>query len=482
MFSLNARLGIIFFTALLARIVYFHFTGFVNDDAFITFRYAENLAHGLGFVYNAGQPVLGTSSPLFTLILACLAIVGFKIPSAALAISLIASGLTAAVIYRFAWHLRFTLFAWLPTIAYILWPRSLTADTAGMETALFTLLVTAAFYYEAKQLRFYSLGVATLSALTRPEGYLVLGILLLINLYREPRFWKQQLSVVGLLLLPWLIFATIYFGSPIPNTVLAKAQLLDKLGHFSIWETVRYFMAWHSPFGWLMTLMAIPGGYWLNKKQNFGWPAIIFLVGLIGFYAFTSARMFFWYVTPIYPLYFIFALASLCWVADRFGWVKQHRELVRNLGLIALIILFCYAWITPVDYYARLQESQLKAQYEVGTYLSAKASADALVAAEDIGYIGFYSGKRILDRDGLVSPEVIPYNRTRNYLGLITDFQPDWVVTLRGSRLSGFYNQQEFTKQYRLATSYESERVSYDIFRHVIPDSTQSIENLQPQK
>jgi len=36
------------------------------DDAYITFRYARNLADGLGFVYNPGQQVLGTTTPLYT--------------------------------------------------------------------------------------------------------------------------------------------------------------------------------------------------------------------------------------------------------------------------------------------------------------------------------------------------------------------------------------------------------------------------------
>ncbi|MBI1784674.1 hypothetical protein HYR69_05970, partial [Candidatus Sumerlaeota bacterium] len=41
-----------------------------NDDPYITARYARNLAAGNGFVYNSGERVLGTTSPLLTLILA----------------------------------------------------------------------------------------------------------------------------------------------------------------------------------------------------------------------------------------------------------------------------------------------------------------------------------------------------------------------------------------------------------------------------
>src|SRR5207302_4729112 len=40
------------------------------DDAYITFRYARNLAEGLGLVYNPGEWVLGTTAPLWAIVLA----------------------------------------------------------------------------------------------------------------------------------------------------------------------------------------------------------------------------------------------------------------------------------------------------------------------------------------------------------------------------------------------------------------------------
>ncbi len=45
----------------------------IVDDAYITFRYARNLVRGTGFVYNPGERVLGTTTPLYTLVLAALA-------------------------------------------------------------------------------------------------------------------------------------------------------------------------------------------------------------------------------------------------------------------------------------------------------------------------------------------------------------------------------------------------------------------------
>jgi hypothetical protein len=47
-----------------------------QDDAFITYRYARNLATGRGFVYNEGERVLGTTTPLYAMILAAGAAAG----------------------------------------------------------------------------------------------------------------------------------------------------------------------------------------------------------------------------------------------------------------------------------------------------------------------------------------------------------------------------------------------------------------------
>ncbi len=44
------------------------------DDAYITFRYARNILNGSGFVYNPGEHVLGTTTPLYTGLMALLAL------------------------------------------------------------------------------------------------------------------------------------------------------------------------------------------------------------------------------------------------------------------------------------------------------------------------------------------------------------------------------------------------------------------------
>ena len=52
------------------RVAWIFYTGHTFEDAFITFRYAENVARGNGYVYNIGEHVYGSTTPLFTFLLA----------------------------------------------------------------------------------------------------------------------------------------------------------------------------------------------------------------------------------------------------------------------------------------------------------------------------------------------------------------------------------------------------------------------------
>ncbi|MDH4158307.1 MAG: hypothetical protein OEW00_13635, partial [candidate division Zixibacteria bacterium] len=107
MSTTRRNLVIIFVATVAVRLVFNILTRFTADDAFITYRYAENMAMGYGFVYNEGQRVLGTSTPLFTLMLALFSFLSVSPLRAAMFISLVSSGITAMIIYRMALFLRF---------------------------------------------------------------------------------------------------------------------------------------------------------------------------------------------------------------------------------------------------------------------------------------------------------------------------------------------------------------------------------------
>jgi hypothetical protein len=67
---------------------------------------------------------------------------------------------------------------------------------------------------------------------------------------------------------------------------------------------------------------------------------------------------------------------------------------------------------------------------DVAQWLNANTPEDALVAAHDIGAIGYFGQRPLLDMAGLVTPEVIPFIRDEDrLLEFIVEQGADYVVT-----------------------------------------------------
>ncbi|HSH00549.1 MAG TPA: hypothetical protein VLB27_10885, partial [candidate division Zixibacteria bacterium] len=136
------------FVLALAPRFYILWTGSAQaDDAFITYRYAESLAAGEGFVYNSGERVLGVTSPLYTLILALFALTGAAVPTVSLGLGLLASAVTATLLFFFCRRLRLGAGSYLAPALYAFWPLAIYTDVSGMETPLFTLAGLGFFYF-----------------------------------------------------------------------------------------------------------------------------------------------------------------------------------------------------------------------------------------------------------------------------------------------------------------------------------------------
>ena len=199
----------------------------VSDDAFISFRYARNLVDGLGLVYNAGERVEGFSNFLWTLLLTPFLALDADPVAPAQALGILAYAGTLALLVacslrRNGW--RFPLAA----LGFALHLHARLFATGGLETALFTLLVTALVVatVEAKDAPGYALAsvLALLAALTRPDGALFLlwpplGALLDRGRRRHLPAAILPAGVLGALYLAWKLR---YFGTVLPNTFHAK--------------------------------------------------------------------------------------------------------------------------------------------------------------------------------------------------------------------------------------------------------------------
>jgi hypothetical protein len=84
---------------------------------------------------------------------------------------------------------------------------------------------------------------------------------------------------------------------------------------------------------------------------------------------------------------------------------------------------------------ARAESSINRQQVALGEWLAVNTPEDAVVACNDVGAIGYFANRRVLDLLGLVTPEVMRYRKKyqigrENYAGrdFVLDRRPDYLV------------------------------------------------------
>lgn len=125
--------------------------GFTVDDAFITFRYARNWAEGFGPTYNpGGGPAEGYTTFLWMLLMTLPHLLRLDVVPFAKIVGMAAMLGCGAVIFAFANHLlrnlsdgRRYLLAAGAVLLFAITPATAIHAISGMETALFTFLLTA---------------------------------------------------------------------------------------------------------------------------------------------------------------------------------------------------------------------------------------------------------------------------------------------------------------------------------------------------
>ena len=163
------------------------------DDAYITFRYARNILAGIGFVYNPGEQVLGTTTPLFTLLLVSIGkLFGgtqAPFPHIALVINALADGLTCILLIDLGRRLESTLGGIATALIWAVAPFSVTFAIGGLETSVYVLLLTATVSAHIHRRHILTAGLGAFSFLTRPDALILLGPLALDRLIQ---IWKDR--------------------------------------------------------------------------------------------------------------------------------------------------------------------------------------------------------------------------------------------------------------------------------------------------
>jgi hypothetical protein len=439
--------------ALVARLTFWFYTDRVWEDALITVTAARNVWAGSGLTHHASEPyVQSFTSPISVLI----PIVGELFHRGLLLLRLSSLAASVATIY-FAYRIGVLLsFRW---VAQVLVLTYLACDQlqvffgmSGMETQVVTAIAVAVLYFYLSH-RWWSLGAACgFATISRPEFIMFLlppvGIALV--LFHRRAALKVAIPTLALAL-PWYGFATLYYGSPVPNTIVAKSWSYQ-IGIFSAsWQDMWNFTlrSWrdYAPFKefWLsyeaplpdivlktivaLVLLLFIGGLVISAMRKPG--LLIAGVAFIGFVAYRNSTIlnsyYMWYLPPFTALFFIVASYGLSELA-----AKAPRPAIALGMLLALSYALHIPFSMPLD--KKVQEAiEINVRERTGYSLAGMMkSPDDTVVLEPLGFMGLAAfNKTVYDFPGLGSKVAV--RATKNLspprvAGLLDALQPTYAV------------------------------------------------------
>lgn len=412
---------------LLALALMWPLRGYITDDTYIHLQYAKNLAAGKGFVFNPGESVYGSTSPLWVALIAdgiALGLDGLRVAK------VLGAAATLWSIVLFLQLLRrdmrmpelraFGVVAWSCHAWMMRW------SVSGMETPLAVALVLAGFVAFTEGRQWGARPVRTgalwaLAALTRPEAVFLLvlwGIFLIIDTDSRAGLRRLVYGAMPPLVIygGWLLFARLTFGTFWPNTLEAKVAGGEGWAYFAeqLLRQAQIVGATDAALAGALVAALVFGGrrLWPDRWQAQRLLPWVWITALPVLYTMRGVPVLSRYLLPLMPI-----LAWLAWRAVERWWSGDapRAEDRRGAALLGLGLLLLSVVPNLMVYQQKVvpQVESLSAGMRGslipwGRWLRANTPPGAMVAAPDIGAIGYFSERRVLDLAGLVTPGMVP--------------------------------------------------------------------------
>jgi hypothetical protein len=497
--------------------LYFTFsTQLVWEDFLITYRFSENLARGQGLVYFPGEHVYGFTSPLNILLPAlfawvtgatefglplwlfrCVSLAGLAFACVAIMSLLTREPATAASrAARFVGLL-------FPLVA-VLEIKTTAFAMSGQETGLVLGFLAPAFALACLGWSaHWALGGLLWAGLmySRPDAFVYIGAIMIaaFGFSSDSRrtlgvaFLKSGL-ICALAYLPWLLFTWIYYGSPIPHTVIAKfgleacdtttfgllapvAAAIRKVPDVLCWTLAPiYDVLGAGPDTWPrwmhdgalgLELLAIL--YWLiPTADRVGRMASLFSCFLLGYLLYENVIGQYapWYFPP---LAFMSLVTIVSAIATLTRWIGSRLP-AYGLGLLLLSGLLGFLTFNFSMSLRPLRFKQEVIEWDhrrlIGRWLKEQVAPGETVFLEPLGYIGYFSRCKMLDWPGLVSPEVVRVRKALDrksgytWLEVAEALKPSWIVARR-AEAEAMNDRDFFVKNYELKKVFDaSDRIT----------------------
>lgn len=414
-----------------------------SDDAYISYRYAFNLAEGHGLVYNPGARVEGYSNFLHVLLISLGFIAGVDLHSIHLVVTfvntvfMLTTLVAVSVFARRRWGF---LNGGAATLILALCPVMWVWASSGLETSLVILLQVglliaidrATIDTSAKVLIGCSI-LMILLMLVRADGFVAPSLALLYMILRGQRraalMFAGVLVVTGMLYLFWKYH---YYGYLLPNTYYAKVSgpLASRL-RFAIVQ-----LAEIAVFQGIIPYLAVIAAATVNLVRDLYRRRLtalreipfetLFAIGWIGYWLYIGGDIlgdrFLLVLVPV-ATFILFRSNPGLRRGEIFGVLLI--ALVSNLLPLRLDSRFAYSW-TKYDRWITL-----------GEYLAENYQSQSL-AIDAAGKAPYYSELRTVDMLGLNDVFIGHLREEEYFLVGHGKFDPDYVIAQRPNLIAAW--------------------------------------------
>jgi hypothetical protein len=443
------RILILLGAAIISMSVFIIWSGQVNglgyplDDAWIHQTFARNLAKYHELSYFQGIPTTGSTSPLWSLLLSFGYYFGTDNYLWTIFLGLAALfslGWLGEVVFSRITPDYASGFPWVGVILIFEW-HLVWAAASGMETLILAdiILIVIYFLLGEKDRWFWIGALIGIGVWIRPDAMTVIGpvaLILGIRLTQRKITWRHVfLTMFGFIifLLPYLYMNYSISEKFWPNTYFAKQfeyrQILEQ-PFFA--RLVGVFQQHIIGIG----ILLLPGFFykiWKSIRIR-DWVVISFVIWWIGFLIIYAAKLPVTYqhgryTIPIMPVFFLLAGSG---VYSIYLMEKQKRwgGIIVKTWIISIFLVGIGFFGIGANAYANdvaIIETEMVASAK---WIERNTPSNSIIAAHDIGALGFYGNRKIIDLAGLISPEVIPYIRDEKQLGnYIQDSNADFLMT-----------------------------------------------------
>lgn len=425
--------------------------GLPLDDAWIHQTYARNLALLHEWSFLPGQPSAGSTAPLWSFLISLGVIIGINPLLWTYligAVCLFGISLVAELAFRKLHPAYRSKVPWIGIVLLLEW-HLVWAAGSGMETLIFSLFVTAVLLLLAIGYRtWFILGmIVGISLWIRPDG-ITLGGPIALMIWAGERHWKNSILDAGKMvaglsipIVPYLLFNRILSGGWWPNTFYAKQAEYAVLLQSPLWE--RLLHEFQIPLTGVGAIL-IPGAlifFWRAwKKRNWSsFAGLLWWSGYIALYAwrlpvtYQHGR----YIIPTIPIFLFWGISGYAEIHSintykRWKWVFQRAW---QISIIAALAIF---WVMGMNAYRQDVAVIQTEMVATAKWISRNTPPDSIIAAHDIGALGYFGDRKIVDLAGLISPDVIPFLRDESRLAEYMDSKnvsyfvsfPDWYPRL----------------------------------------------------